>query len=56
MSFYLYKDVAGNWRWTLYAANNKKIADSAEGYWNMADAINDIVLVKSTGAHTLVRE
>ena len=47
MYFYLYKDAAGYWRWTLYASNGKKIADSAEGYFNKADAENGIGLVKS---------
>lgn len=38
ITFTLYKDNAGQYRWTLYAANNRKIADSAEGYINKADA------------------
>ena len=56
MFFYLYKDVAGYWRWTLHAANNKKIADSGEGYFNKADALNGINLVKNTSVGTPVRE
>lgn len=56
MFFYLYKDVANQWRWTLYAANNKKIADSGEGYWNKADAAHGITLVKGTNSATPVRE
>jgi uncharacterized protein len=47
MFFYIYKDVSHQWRWTLYAANVKKIADSAEGYHNKTDALNGIALVKS---------
>lgn len=43
--FVLYKDNAGEWRWTLYAVNSKKIADGAEGYKNKADAIAGIRLV-----------
>lgn len=43
--FVLYKDKAGEWRWTLYAANSKKIADGAEGYKAKADAIHGIRLV-----------
>lgn len=46
MYFRLYKDTQGYWRWTLYASNNKKIADSAEGYANKTDAQNGINLVK----------
>ncbi len=48
MYFYLYKDVAGFWRWTLYAANNLKIANSGEGYFNKADCQHAIELVKSS--------
>lgn len=43
--FVLYKDNAGEWRWTLYARNERKIADSAEGYKNKADAIHGARLV-----------
>lgn len=56
MHFALYKDRSGYWRWTLYAANNKKIADSAEGYWNKQDALHGIQLVESTNASTPVYE
>jgi uncharacterized protein YegP (UPF0339 family) len=30
--FVMYEDRAGEWRWTLEAANGEPIADSAEGY------------------------
>ncbi|WP_081644623.1 YegP family protein [Arenimonas oryziterrae] len=30
--FVLYKDAAGQYRWVMYAANSRKIADSGEGY------------------------
>lgn len=50
MWYYLYKDIASYWRWTLYAANNRKIADSAEGYWNKADCVAGINLVKGSGS------
>jgi len=55
MFYYLYKDVAGFWRWTLYAGNNRKIANSGEGYHNKSDALSAVNLVKST-ATTPVRE
>lgn len=45
--FRLYKDDAGEWRWSLYAANSKIIADGAEGYVNRRDAIHGINLVKA---------
>ena len=56
MFFYLYKDRQNQWRWTLYAANNRKIADSAEGYYNKQDALAGINLVKGTSTFTPVRE
>jgi uncharacterized protein len=43
--FVLYKDHAGEFRWTLYAANARKIADSSEGYRNHADCVAAIRLV-----------
>jgi uncharacterized protein YegP (UPF0339 family) len=30
--FVVYKDVKGEWRWQLRAANGRIIADSGEGY------------------------
>jgi uncharacterized protein YegP (UPF0339 family) len=56
MYFVLYRDVASQWRWTLYASNHRKIADSAEGYFNKADALNGINLTKSTNSATPVVE
>jgi len=56
MYFVLYKDTVSQWRWTLYAANHLKIANSGEAYWNKADAQNGINLVKGTNALTPVHE
>lgn len=56
MHFVLYRDTANYWRWTLYANNNKKIADSGEGYWNKADAQHGISLVTSTTSSTPIYE
>ncbi len=50
MFFHLYVDTNRQWRWRLRAANNRIIADSAEAYFNRADAINAINLVKGSGA------
>lgn len=43
--FVLYRDARGEWRWTLYARNSRKIADSAEGYVSRQDAIEGARLV-----------
>ena len=48
MYFNIYKDAVGQWRWRLYAANNKIIANSREGYFNKADCLSAIALVKSS--------
>ncbi|MBZ0148304.1 MAG: DUF1508 domain-containing protein [Pseudorhodoplanes sp.] len=56
MFFHLYRDRASYWRWTLYAANNRKIADSGEGYVNKVDAMAGISLVKGTNSATPIRE
>lgn len=56
MYFKLYEDKQGDWRWTLHAANHKKIADSAEGYNNKSDCEDGIDLVKSVTNSTPVKE
>lgn len=45
--FTLYKDTAGQYRWTLYAANNHKIACSGEGFSSKQGAIDSINLVRA---------
>ena len=46
--YWVYKDRANQWRWTYYAANGRKIADSAEGYNNEADCLHGIALMKGS--------
>ncbi len=48
MVYYIYRDTQGHWRWTLVAANNRKVADSGEGYVNKQDCLNGIGLVKGS--------
>jgi len=40
--FVLYKDDAGEFRWTLFAENSRKIANGGEGYKNHADCVAGI--------------
>jgi uncharacterized protein YegP (UPF0339 family) len=47
MHFELYKDAKGEWRWRLFAANGKQIANSGEGYKNKTDCEHAIDLVKN---------
>jgi uncharacterized protein YegP (UPF0339 family) len=46
MYYELYYESFQGWRWTLYAANHRKIANSGEGYVNKSDALAAIQLVK----------
>lgn len=55
MYFDLYHESYQGWRWTLFASNGKKIANSGEGYVNKADALSAIGLVKAC-QNTPVRE
>ena len=48
MSFHVYIDAAGEFRWYLQAANNRKIADSGEGYLNKQDCVYAISLVQGS--------
>lgn len=50
MYYYVYKDASSQWRWRLYAANNRVIADSGESYHNKADCLAGIALVKASAA------
>lgn len=50
--FYVFRDVNRQFRWRLIAGNSKRIANSGEGYINLADCMHAINLVASTaGAH-----
>lgn len=47
MTFYVYTDADGYWRWRLVAANGRTIAESGEGYLNRPDCERSISLVKA---------
>ncbi len=48
LAYMIYQDAAGEWRWQLRAANQRIIADSAEGYHNKQDCLHAISLVKDS--------
>ena len=54
MYFKLYMDQLRQWRWTLFAGNHRKVADSGEGYHNETDCLKAVGLVMSTGTGTPV--
>jgi uncharacterized protein YegP (UPF0339 family) len=56
MKFKIYKDEKGEYRWTLYAVNNKKLADSAEGYKQKKDCLNGMTKVMSTTSETPIKD
>jgi uncharacterized protein YegP (UPF0339 family) len=47
MKFIYYREESSNlWRWTLYGEDRRKIAESVEKYYNQADCLAAIELVK----------
>ena len=48
LPFEIYTDAKKQWRWRLKAKNGQIIAVSGEGYFNRADCIHAIELVKSS--------
>jgi uncharacterized protein YegP (UPF0339 family) len=48
MHFTIWKDTAGQWRWTLRARNGKIVADSSEGYGRRASAVRMCTKINST--------
>lgn len=44
----MYVDGSNQWRWRLLTGDNRTIANSAEGYWNEAECVAAIDLVKGS--------
>jgi uncharacterized protein YegP (UPF0339 family) len=45
--FWVYRDQASEWRWTLWSwANKKKLADSGEGFSSRASCERNIALIR----------
>jgi uncharacterized protein YegP (UPF0339 family) len=38
LTFHVFRDMRGEWRWNLRAANGRIVADSAEGYRSRSGA------------------
>ena len=47
-SYWMYKDVRGEWRWTYEAVNGLTIAVSSEGYKHRADCERSIEIMKAS--------
>lgn len=39
MTFHVYRDTAGQWRWRLVAKNGRTVGDSGEGYRRRVDCV-----------------
>lgn len=48
MAYYIYVDPQGYWRWYLLGPNHRRIANSAEGYFDRQECRNAVLLVKSS--------
>jgi uncharacterized protein YegP (UPF0339 family) len=55
MYYWIYQDSERDWRWTLYAANNQRIADSSAGHHSKEQCRDDIERVK-TSSGAVVKE
>jgi uncharacterized protein YegP (UPF0339 family) len=51
--FKIFPDRAGEWRWTLYAANNEPVAMS-EGYTTRSSAERSAARVKEIAAYAVI--
>lgn len=49
LTYWVYKDRAGYYRWQLVHDNGNIIADSGEGYVNRSDCVHGINLCASSG-------
>ena len=56
LTFEVFKDVKGEFRWRLKATNSKIIADSGEGYKAKADCLNGIKLIQEGAAKATIDE
>jgi uncharacterized protein YegP (UPF0339 family) len=54
VTFHCYKDTRNEWRWRLEAGNNKKIAESGEGYTDRRDCLHAIDLIQQGAATSSV--
>lgn len=48
--YWMYKDNAGQWRWTYYARNKEAIAVSSESYVRKDDCLHGIRLMQGSGS------
>jgi uncharacterized protein YegP (UPF0339 family) len=56
LTFQVYKDKAGEFRWTLKASNGEPIGDSNEGYKAKADLLHAIDLIQKGAAEAKIKD
>jgi uncharacterized protein YegP (UPF0339 family) len=56
LTFHVYKDKSGEFRWTLKAANGEPIADSNEGYKQKASLLHAIDVIQKGAAEAKVND
>ncbi len=54
MYFRVFQDRAFEWRWTLFAANHRKIADSAEGYSSKQNCLHGLSLIRGPNGPPII--
>ena len=54
MTFQIYVDNSGEWRWRLRAENGRILADSGEGYHNRQDCWNVVELIKDSAEFAIM--
>ncbi|MES2058718.1 MAG: DUF1508 domain-containing protein [Pseudomonadota bacterium] len=52
-SYWMYRDVRGEWRWTYGASNGRTIAVSSESYVKRSDCRHGISLMQGSGTSTV---
>jgi uncharacterized protein YegP (UPF0339 family) len=55
LTFQIYTDQANQYRWRLFAANNRIIGDSGEGYHNLPDCESAVELIKKNASTAQVQ-
>ena len=53
LTYQVFKDARGEWRWRLISTNGKRIAGSGEGYKSKAACLDAIELVKQSSSASI---
>ena len=56
LTYVMYRDTAGQYRWRCLAGNNRTIADSGESYYNKADCRTALDLLRDDCGRSAVQD